>query len=83
MEQQLNQSQHAGQKFFVNIEGTEYPWDKETITVSEIRQLGNIPADQQIAVENPDGTERTLSGDEDISLEPGHRYGRAPKYHRG
>ena len=45
-------NEHAGQKFFVNIEGREYEWDKPTITVPQIRQLGNIPADQQIIVED-------------------------------
>lgn len=31
--------EHSGKKFFVNIEGTEYPWEKETISVAEIRAL--------------------------------------------
>lgn len=72
-----------GKKFFVNIEGTEYPWDKETITVAEIRVLGNIPSDQQIIQEAPDGTELTLAENEIVTLKPGHRHGRAPKYRRG
>jgi hypothetical protein len=29
-----------GPKYFVDIEGKEYPWDKDTITVPEIRTLG-------------------------------------------
>jgi hypothetical protein len=33
-------AEQAGQKFFVNLEGTEYEWDRETITVSEILELG-------------------------------------------
>lgn len=76
-------NEDAGKKFFVNIEGTEYPWDRETITVPEIRQLGSIPADQSIVQESPDGTERTLAEGESIELKPGHRLGRTAKYKRG
>lgn len=68
---------------FIDIEGREYEWDKSTITVPEIRSLGNIPADQPIVQEAPDGTERTLVENEVVELKPGHRHGRAPKYKRG
>ncbi len=73
----------AGKKYFINIEGTEYSVDQETITVADIRRLGNIPADQPIVEETVDGTERTLGEGEIITLQPGHRYGRAPRYKRG
>lgn len=74
---------HGGQKFFVNIEGTEHPWEGDTITVNQIRDLGKIPADQPIVEELADGTERTLGADDTIDLKPGHRFGRAPRYKRG
>lgn len=83
MPQDNQHSDHDGQKFFVNVEDTEYPWDKNTITVPDIRNLGKIPADQQIIEEAPDGTERTLAESEIVTLKPGHRLGRAPKYRRG
>ena len=76
-------NEHSGQKFYVNVEGTEYERANSTITVADIRTLGNIPADQAIVEETPDGTERTLSPTETIDLKPGHRYGRAPRYKRG
>ena len=76
-------NEHVGQKFFINVEGTEYPWDRSTITVPEIRALGSIPSDQPIVQEAPDGTERTLAEDEVVELKPGHRHGRAAKYKRG
>jgi len=72
-----------GKKFYVNIEGTEYPWAKETITTREIRELGSLPPELPIVEEFPDGTERTLSEDEVVELKPGHRYGSAPKFKRG
>ncbi len=73
----------SGQKFYINIEGTEYPWDRETITVAEIRSLGGIPSNQAIVQESPEGSERTLGENETIELKPGHRHGRAPRYKRG
>ena len=75
--------QAEGQKFYVNIENQEYPWDRDSITVSEIRSLGGIPSNQPIVQEAPDGTERTLAEDEIVELKPGHRHGRAPRYKRG
>lgn len=75
--------EQTGQKFFVDIEGTEYEWPQSTITTQQIRELGHIPADQQIIQESPDGTEHTLAENETIEIKPGHRIGRAPKYRRG
>ena len=77
------QPEHADKKFFVNIEGREYPWEKPMITVPEIRQLGNLPADQPVICEDEEGRERTLAENETITIKPGHRHGRAPKYKRG
>ncbi len=74
---------HSGQKFYIQIEQTEHEWDHSTITVQEIRQLGNLPADQPVIEETPEGTERQLGENETVELKPGHRYGRAPKYKRG
>ena len=83
MANQTVQPDDSDKKFFVNIEGTEYPWDKPTITVPEIRTLGNIPQDVPVIEESPDGTERTLQETDIVTLKPGHRHGRAAKYRRG
>lgn len=72
-----------GPKYFIDIEGTEYEWDKETITVPEIRQLGNLPTDLPVIEVDPDNNERTLAEDEVITLKPGHRYGQKVSYKRG
>jgi hypothetical protein len=74
---------NEGKKYYVNIEGTEYPWENSTITTAEIRRLGNLPAELPVVEEFPDGTERTLAEGETLELKPGHRYGRAPKFKRG
>jgi hypothetical protein len=76
-------SEQSGPKFYVNIEGSEHEWKSDSISVSQLRELGNIPTDQQIVEEAPDGSERTLAPNEIIQLKPGHRFGRAPRYKRG
>lgn len=70
-------------RFYANIEGKEYPWEKETITVSEIRALKKLPRDLPVVEEFPNGTEKTLNDNDIVLLKPGHRYGRAPKFKRG
>ena len=37
--------QGQGPKFYIDIEGAVYPWDEDTITVSQLRVLGNLPTD--------------------------------------
>lgn len=73
----------AEKKFHINIEGRKFPWDKETITVRQMRALGNLPAALPVVEEFPDGKEKTLSDSDTVLLKPGHRYGRAPKFKRG
>jgi hypothetical protein len=54
----------------VLIEGKAYPWNKDTISVGDIRQLGNMPSGAQVVEEDlRDGTERALT--EDDVLRPG------------
>lgn len=73
----------AEKKYFINIEGKEYPWNNEAITVREMRMLANLPRERAMVEEFPDGREKTLLDGEIVVLRPGHRYGRAPKFKRG
>lgn len=73
-----------GPKFFVNIEGVEYPWDRPTITVLELRLIGRLPDDQPVIEINlDDNTERTLSECEVVELKPGHAFAKKVRYKRG
>jgi hypothetical protein len=48
----------------VNIEGTIHPWNKDTISVAEIRELGGFPAGSQVvAVDLADNTSTPLPED--------------------
>lgn len=77
------EQEKLGKKYYVNIEGVDYPWDKETITVAGIRALKKLPRELPVVEEFPDGTEKTLADNDIVLLKPGHRYGRAPKFKRG
>jgi hypothetical protein len=69
---------------FVNIEGVDYPWDRPTITVLEIRLIGRLPSDQpviEINLEN--NTERTLDECAVIHIKPGHAFAKKIRYRRG
>jgi len=78
-----NEQNDKGQKFFVEIDGTEYPWDQETISVSQIRNLAGIPSATPVIEVDPDGNEITLSVDAVVDLKPGHRFGKKVKFKRG
>lgn len=73
-----------GPKYFIDIEGTDYEWDRSTITVAEIRQLGSLTGDQPIVeVDLEDNSERQLREDEVVELKPGRGFARKVRYQRG
>ncbi len=73
-----------GPKYFLNIEGKEVPWDKDTITTEEIISLGgweiNLGA---IEINLKDNTERTLQPGESVPIKPGYGYSKKISYKRG
>jgi hypothetical protein len=74
----------TGPKYTLNIEGTNHSWDKETITVPEIRELGGIPADQQIQeIDLETQEERTLPEDAVVTLKLGQGFSKKVKFQRG
>ncbi len=73
-----------GPMFNVDIEGKEYAWDRETITVPEIRALGSLPSDTPVLEINlQDNTERTLAENEVVELKPGHGFAKKVRFQRG
>ena len=74
----------GGPKYYVNLEGTEKPWDRPTITVPEIRDLAGWDSTQPLVEVNlEDNTERTLAEDETVALKPGHGFAKKVKFQRG
>ena len=77
-----NQNTDRGPKFFVDIEGTDHPWGKSTITIPEIRQLGNLPSDPVMMID-ADNVERQLGEDEVVQLKPGMGFAKKVRFKRG
>ena len=77
-------SQGHGPKYEIDIEGTLYPWDRDTITTSEIIELGGWSPDQGVVEVNlQTQEERTLAADEVVELKPGHGFAKKVKFQRG
>jgi hypothetical protein len=72
-----------GPKFFVSIEGTEYPWPKSTITTEEIARLGGWDPSVGVIEVDKENSERTLAPGEVIELKPGHGFGKRHRWKRG
>lgn len=71
-------------KYDVNIEGQIYPWEEDTITVPQLRELAGYPADQQmIEVDLKDNTETVLSDDSVVELKPGKGFAKKVEFKRG
>jgi hypothetical protein len=79
-----NENQGKGPKYFVNIEGQLYPWEKDEITTEEIMALGGWDASQgAIEIDLKNNTEHTLAAGEVISIKPGQGFGKKVQYKRG
>lgn len=73
-----------GPKFFVNIEDTDYPWDKDAVTAQDIRTLAGFPAGTEvIEVDLETNEEQTLAEGESVEIKPGHGFGKKIKFKRG
>lgn len=70
--------------FRIDIEGQIHDWHRSTITVPEIRQLGDLPSDQPvIEIDLKTNTERTLAEDEVVQLRPGLGFAKKVRFKRG
>ena len=73
-----------GPRFFVDLEGVEYPWDRETISVPEIRNLAGWDASQPVVeVDLQANIETQLADDAVVELKPGHGFAKKVKFQRG
>ena len=72
-----------GPKFHIDIEGTLYDWDEDTITVPQIREPGDLPEDLPVIEVDKDNNQRTLEEDEIVELKPGMGFSKKVGYKRG
>jgi hypothetical protein len=77
-------SHGQGPKYTVNIDDVDHDWDRETISVPEIRTLGGIePGTAVLEVDLKTNIERTLDEDEIVTLKPGVGFGKKVRFKRG
>jgi hypothetical protein len=72
-----------GPKYFLDIEGKEVPWDRDTITTEEIAALGGWDVSQGVIEVDDDNNERTLQPGQIVEIKPGHGFGKKHKWKRG
>ena len=71
-------------RFALDIEGTVYDWDRPTITVPEIREIGGLPAGVAVLEINlKTNEELTLPEDEVVDLKPGLGFSKKVEFRRG
>jgi hypothetical protein len=81
---EVGAAQDAGPKYFVDIEGADYPWDSPTITTAELRELaGWEPSQQVVEVDLETMTETTLDEDAVVTLTPGRGFAKKIRFKRG
>lgn len=74
----------SGPKYFINIEGTNYEWDEDTISVPQLRELGGLPQDLPvIEIDLKTNVERQLAEDEIVEIKPGMGYSKKVSFKRG
>jgi len=71
-------------KYDVDIEGQIYQWERDSITVPELRDLASYAPDQQmIEVDLQEGTEEVLAEDAVVALKPGKGFAKKVVFKRG
>lgn len=73
-----------GGKFYtLFIDGKDYQVNEPELTGGEIMDLGGIPHEQGLFLVHEDGSQEQVGVDQEIELEPGRRFKKAPRFVRG
>lgn len=75
--------QGQGPKYWLDIEGTQVPWDSPTITTEQIIELGGWDPAQGAILIDKDNVERTLKPGEVVELKPGMGFSKKVRFKRG
>jgi len=76
--------ENQGPKFYLDIEGAQKPWDKDTITTEEVAALGGWDISQGvILIDMKDNSESTLKPGQVVELKPGMGFSKKVKFKRG
>lgn len=73
-----------GPKYFIDIEGTVHPWDKDTITTEEVATLGGWNVSEGVLmIDLKTNEETTLQLEQVIELKPGIGFSKKHRFKRG
>lgn len=79
-----NGTDGKGPKYSISIEGRDYPWDKNTITVADICNLAGWSTNQSIVEVNlKDNSEVTLADNAIIEIKPGRGFSKKIEFASG
>lgn len=78
-----NAKEKPSPKYIINIEGREYPWDKDHITLEEIAELGGWDVSQGVVLIDKDNNETTLKPGQIVELKPGMGFSKKITFKRG
>ena len=80
----MKNEEKKGPKYFIDIEGTQYPWDKATITTEEIADLGGWYVSKGVLmIDLKTNEEITLQPGQVIDVKPGMGFSKKHKFKRG
>lgn len=84
--QHLEQGQGNGQGgpfYTIFVDDVEYRFDHTPVTGAEIMDTAGIPHDAGLVLIHDDGTQETIAVDQELDLQPGRRFKKAPRFKRG
>ncbi len=71
-------------KFYtVFVDDVEYRFDHTPITGGEVMDVAGIPHSIGIVIINEDGSQTQVGATDEVDLEPGRRFKKAPRFKRG
>jgi len=73
----------AGPFYTFFVDDREFHVEESTITGGQIMDLAGIPREVGLLLILEDGTQAAVAADEVITLEPGRRFKKAPRFKRG
>jgi len=80
----MKEESKTSPKYHIDIEGTLFPWDEETITTEQVISLGSWNATQgAIMIDMATNVEFTLQPGQIIELKPGLGFSKKHKFKRG
>ena len=76
-------TQPKGPFYAVEVDGTEYDFDREPVTGGEIMDKAGVPRSVGLVQILDDNTQKAVTVDEEFDLKPGRQFKKRPRFKRG